>query len=117
MKVIKRIFLVLILFLILLFIYQMFQYTVSSFGVEDLKGTQINNTEAENLGGKFITIFSVLGSIISVVVLIAIGLKYMMGSVEEKAEYKKSFMPYIIGATFVFAASSIAGIIYSSVTK
>ena len=37
----------------------------------------------------------------------------MLGSLEEKAEYKKTMMPYIIGAVLVFAASAIAGIIYS----
>ena len=52
-------------------------------------------------------------SVLSVIVLIILGLKYMMGSVEEKAEYKKSFMPYIIGAALVFAASTIAGIVYN----
>ena len=44
--------------------------------------------------------------------LVVIGIKYMMGSAEEKAEYKKTLMPYIIGAALVFAASAIAGIIY-----
>ena len=37
----------------------------------------------------------------------------MMGSAEEKAEYKKTLLPYIIGAAFVFAASTIASIIFS----
>ena len=41
----------------------------------------------------------------------------MLGSVEEKAEYKKTLMPYIIGATFVFAASAIAGTIYNAIPK
>ena len=36
----------------------------------------------------------------------------MMGSAEEKAEYKKTLMPYVIGAALVFAASAIAGIIF-----
>lgn len=36
----------------------------------------------------------------------------MTGSVEERAEYKKTLMPYIIGAALVFAASTIAGAIY-----
>ena len=36
----------------------------------------------------------------------------MMGSAEEKAEYKKSLMPYVIGAGLVFSASAIAQIIY-----
>jgi len=37
----------------------------------------------------------------------------MMGSTEEKAEYKKSLLPYVIGAGLVFAASTIAQIVYN----
>ena len=37
----------------------------------------------------------------------------MMGSAEEKAEYKKTLVPYVIGAGLVFAASTIAGVIYT----
>ena len=33
------------------------------------------------------------------------------GSAEEKAEYKKTMIPYIIGAILVFAASAIASIV------
>lgn len=66
-----------------------------------------------NIGNQIITIVSTVGSIASVIVLVILGLKYMMGSAEEKAEYKKTLMPYIIGAGLVFAASSIAGIIFS----
>ena len=38
-------------------------------------------------------------------------MKYMLGSVEEKADYKKSFIPLIIGVTIVFAATSIANLL------
>ena len=36
----------------------------------------------------------------------------MMGSAEEKAEYKKTFIPYLIGAILVFAASNLASMIF-----
>ena len=32
----------------------------------------------------------------------------MLGSAEEKAEYKKVFMPYLIGAVLLFSAAGIA---------
>ena len=41
----------------------------------------------------------------------------MMGSTDEKAEYKKSMLPYVIGAVLVFAASSIASVIYNLAIK
>ena len=37
----------------------------------------------------------------------------MMGSAEEKAEYKKTLLPYIIGAAMVFGASVLTGVIYN----
>jgi len=69
-------------------------------------------------GGKVFDIGNVLiggvqliGSIISVITLIVIGIKYIVGSVEERAEYKKSLMPYVIGAVMVFSISNLLGII------
>lgn len=80
----------------------------------NLQGSSNANTDQmQNIGNQIITIVSVAGSIISVIVLVVLGIKYMMGSAEEKAEYKKTLMPYIIGAGFVFAASALAGIIYN----
>ena len=37
----------------------------------------------------------------------------MMGSVEEKAEYKKTMMPYIIGAFMLFGITNLLGILNS----
>ncbi len=64
------------------------------------------------LGNQAITVISTAGSIISVIILVVLGIKYMMGSAEEKAEYKKTLLPYIIGAVFIFAASTIASVIF-----
>lgn len=69
-------------------------------------------TGIQTIGNQVITIVSTIGSIASVIVLVVLGLKYMMGSAEEKAEYKKTLMPYVIGAALVFAASAISGIIF-----
>ena len=88
-----------------------------SFTINDLTGKKLDSQNATNVVNKAITVLSVIGSVLSVIVLIALGIKYMMGSVEEKAEYKKSLMPYVIGAALVFAASSIAGIFYNVITS
>ena len=40
----------------------------------------------------------------------------MMGSAEEKAEYKKTMIPYLVGAILVFAASTIANFVYNFVS-
>ena len=49
--------------------------------------------------------------IASVIILMVLGVKYMLGSVEEKAEYKKTMMPYVIGCFLVFGITNILAII------
>lgn len=102
---------VIVLFVIIL----MMTLNISmAMSVSDLNGGNRNQIESLNtIGNRTITVISTIGSVISVVVIVVIGIKYMMGSVEEKAEYKKTLMPFLIGALLVFAASTIASIIYN----
>ena len=65
----------------------------------------------------FITVIQVVGSIASVVALIIIGIRYMYYSVEEKAEYKKTMLGYIIGCALVFSIVNILGVVYDVATS
>ena len=67
----------------------------------------------DTLGNNIVKILQTVGVVLSVIILIVLGIKYMMGSAEEKAEYKKSMMPYVIGAALIFAASALAQVIYN----
>lgn len=58
-----------------------------------------------------VNVIAIIGTIASVVTLMLIGLKYMMGSVEEKAEYKKTMIPYLIGVIILFGISTFLNII------
>ena len=53
--------------------------------VDDISPEKITKT-----GGGIMGILQVVGMVIAVIILIVIGIKYMMGSAQEKAEYKKS---------------------------
>lgn len=66
-----------------------------------------------SIGSAIISTVSTIASIVSILVLIILGIKYMMGSAEEKAEYKKTLIPYIVGAVLVFGASAIATAVYN----
>lgn len=66
-----------------------------------------------DLGGKIIGAIQIIGIIIAIVVLLVLGIKYMVGSAEEKAEYKKTMMPYVVGALLIFAASTIVNLLYT----
>ena len=89
--------------------------------------TTISNIEKQNLngnadqqitkvGGNIVNIIQVVGIVIAVIVLLVIGIKYMMGSASEKAEYKKTMIPYLVGAVLVFAGTSLVKVIYSLAT-
>lgn len=83
-------------------------------------GITINKTkakEAEEIGNVIFGIVRVIGIILSVVTLMLLGIKYMIGSVEEKAEYKKTFGIYIIGALMVFAISTFIDVIYKFIKE
>ena len=69
--------------------------------------------EVEKFGNTILGIVSMAASILAVIILIVLGVKYMMGSAEEKAEYKKTLLPYFIGALFVFGAGVITSIIFN----
>ncbi len=91
-------------------------YNISyGFTINDLTGDTSNLGELETTGNSIINVIAIIGSAASIIFLIILGIKYMLGSVEEKATYKKSLLPYVIGAIFVFGASVIASAIYGAV--
>lgn len=68
----------------------------------------IGITEKAN---KILPVISTIGITVAVIALMILGIKYMIGSVEEKAEYKKSMIPYIIGILLLVSTSAIVGLI------
>mgnify|MGYP004551207837 CR=1 FL=1 len=56
-----------------------------------------------------------ISAVASVIVLMIIGFKYMIGSVEEKANYKATMIPYIIGCVMAVAGTTIVSFIYNAV--
>ena len=73
-------------------------------------GSTTSNTITK-FGQNLMGVLQTVGVIVAVLILIVLGIKYMMGSSEEKASYKKTMMPYFIGALLLFGASTFAGMI------
>ena len=80
-------------------------------------GSTVDTSGITNLGNKLVTVLTTVGVVLSVIMLIVLGIKYMMGSAEEKAEYKNTLLPYFIGAIMVFGASALTGFIYSFINS
>lgn len=62
-----------------------------------------------------VSIIRTVGMIVSVIALAVIGLKFMLGSVEEKAQYKQTLFPWLIGAIMVFAITTVPILIYDGI--
>ncbi len=105
---------------VIILIVSLFAFSTISygFGISDLTGTQdVQVASLKKAGNTMLTVITAVGIVISVVILIILGIKYMLGSVAEKAEYKKTLLPYVIGAGILFSASVIAQIIYEFAIK
>ncbi len=86
---------------------------LDKYKIEEEKGYEKVNQKA----GTILGVIQVIGTIVSVGVLMVVGIKYMMSSVEQKAEYKKTFILYIVGAFLLFSGTLLPSIIYGMVHK
>ena len=86
--------------------------------IGDIDGAKAGDTtKVTNIGGKIINIIPVVGIVVAIAVVLIIGIKYMTGSVEQKAEYKKVMIPYIIGAVLLVAGTSIVKVIFNTINS
>ncbi len=93
-----------------------FIYAANDFYANDWDPTNSvseGDQELLEIGNKIIEPIQVIGSLVSVIAIIIIGIKYMLGSVEEKAQYKETLGPYFLGAVFVFGIINVLSIVYN----
>lgn len=79
--------------------------------------SNVNNEKVATIGRNLVAGIRNIGVVIAVVGLMIIGFRYMFASVEEKANYKETMIPYIIGMVMLFAITTILQIIYDFITK
>ena len=65
--------------------------------------------------GVFIAFVRNMSIIITIIVITLLGIKFMLGSVQEKAEYKQSFITIIIGSIFITMSITIVDAIFTLV--
>ena len=88
--------------------------TVFALSPSAITGTEVSGgSKIQELGNQIVGLIRMIGTIISVGVLVVLGIKYMTASPEGKADYKSTMIPYIVGAVIVFAATWIATAIYN----
>ncbi len=81
------------------------------------QGNLGNNTKALGIVGTILSVIQIVGVIVAVISISILGIKYMTGSVEQKAEYKKTMIPFIIGVALIVASTTIIKAIYTIVSN
>ena len=81
-------------------------YEASGPSAADVKGMY-------KFGGSIAGVIQIIGTIVSVGVMMLLGIRYMLASADEKAEYRERLLPYFIGAVILFGASNVVKIIYN----
>ena len=66
-------------------------------------------SNANKWRSRILLIVQIVGSVIAVIMLMVLGVKYMMASAEGKADIKKQVIIYVVGAVLLFGAANIAG--------
>ena len=82
--------------------------------LDEYKSTGVQN--AGSLAVKtnvIVGIVQAIGTVIAVIMLTMIAIKYMVSSIEERADYKQTMIPFVIGAGSLLIVSNLVGIIYS----
>ena len=78
------------------------------------KQSSDDNSGAVEIGNIVVWLVRTVGEAIAVIMLLIIGIKYLLGSVEEKAEYKQSMWHYVLGAVLIFAGAALTNVIYQA---
>ena len=68
-------------------------------------------TEMYKFGGSVAGIIQIVGTAVSVGAMIIIGIKYVLASADEKADYRSRMMPYFIGAVLLFGAANVVRLV------
>ena len=68
--------------------------------------------ELTKIAGKVVNLIQIASAVLAVVLIAVFGFKFILGSANEKADYQKSFIPLIVGVVVVFAATSIAKLLF-----
>lgn len=83
---------------------------------DDYESSGPNATDVKDMykfGGSIAGVIQIVGTIVSVGVMMILGIRYMLASADEKAEYRERMLPYFIGAILLFGASNIVKVVFN----
>jgi len=75
-----------------------------------------NYTKATEIAGNVLALVRNIGIAIAFISITLIGIKYILGSAEDKASYKKSMIPFVVGLVLFVAVTSLISVVYNIVS-
>ena len=117
-KLVTRILSVILIAITILF--SISNITFAKINTSDFKPSELTSADTKDafeMGNTIINVVRIIGIVVAIVGLLAIGIKFMTGSVEQKAEYKKTLLPYVIGCVIIFTVTTLIGVIADLVTQ
>lgn len=114
MRKTKKVFLILIITFLLV---NIFSEVFATINPSDYEPGKITEEDTSYIFAKTSMILGAIRNIsivVSVITLMVIGFKYIIGSAEEKANYKQTMGPYIIGCIMAVAGTSLVSFIYNA---
>lgn len=84
---------------------------------DDYEPTDPTVTESSEMTkrvGVILGIVRNISAVVAVISMMILGIKYMFASVEDRANYKTTMMPYIIGCVMAVSGTAIVSFIYAA---
>lgn len=115
----KKIFAIIIIFILTIILFASVSKVQASDEIMDWNFSMEQQVPAKisEVAGFIIKLLRNVSIIITILVITIIGIQFMLGSVEEKANYKKTSMNIIIGVIFIALVTSIVDIIFTIFTS
>lgn len=113
----KKILFFIVMFIFVLAFFEIVAFAGETFDPDSYKGSHTVSTgDATYIfdkGGELLKVLRNIAAAISVVTLSVIGIRYMVGSVDQKAEYKQTMFPVVVGCFLIGSLSVILTLIQS----
>ena len=68
---------------------------------------ELDQGKLQDFSSNLFSVLLIAATAVTIVVGVVLGIKYMIGSTEQKAEYKKMLLPYVIGCASIYGALGI----------
>ena len=68
---------------------------------------ELDQGKLQDFPSNLFSVLLIAATAVTIVVGVVLGIKYMIGSTEQKAEYKKMLLPYVIGCASIYGALGI----------